>query len=110
MTLLLLCERMLKVLLSLALFSHAQIPAECCIIAHHTAPRTQISADRAHSNCALALHVMLAVLVKWKSLGLSTLLEREREQQELLIAASGGVASKARSTDDLERLLVPFDA
>jgi hypothetical protein len=53
---------------------------------------------------------MLAVLVKWKSLGLSTLLEREREQQEALIAASGGVASKARSTDDLERLLVPFDA
>jgi len=50
------------------------------------------------------------VLVKWKSLGLSSVLEREREQQEALIAASGGVSSKSRSMDDLERVLVPFDA
>lgn len=51
-----------------------------------------------------------AVLVKWKSVGLTALLEREREQQEALIAASGGRASKSRTADDLERLLVPFDA
>jgi hypothetical protein len=51
-----------------------------------------------------------AVLVKWKSVGLTALLEREREQQEALIAASGGKASKSRTAGDLERLLVPFDA
>jgi hypothetical protein len=38
------------------------------------------------------------------------MLEREREQQEALIAASGGTRSKSGSMDDLERMLVPFDS
>lgn len=48
--------------------------------------------------------------MKLKSLGLMSMLEREREQQEALIVASGGSSSKARSMDDLERMLVPFDS
>lgn len=58
----------------------------------------------------IMLFYLITVLVKWKSVGLTALLEREREQQEALIAASGGKASKSRTADDLERLLVPFDA
>lgn len=51
------------------------------------------------------------MLVKWKSIGLLTVLEREREQQEAQIAANGGVSNtKSHSADDLERLVVPFDA
>lgn len=50
------------------------------------------------------------MLVKWKSVGLLTVLEREREQQEAQIAANGGISSKSHSADDLERLVVPFDA
>lgn len=73
------------------------------------APRTQQPV--AHTACVSCCAVLCCtVLVKWKSVGLSILLEREREQQNALIAASGGVPIKSSSADDLERLLVPFDA
>lgn len=55
----------------------------------------------------------LAVLANWKTIGLTFLLEREREKQEAALAKAGvgGVpAGKVKNMDELERLVVPLDA
>jgi hypothetical protein len=65
---------------------------------------------------SLARACTCAVLVNWKSVGLTFLLERERERQEAAqAAAAAGGGSRDGGTikgrmEDLERLVVPLDA